>query len=476
MQSLTLYQRYAARKTAEEAGEKIVAAYLEHNDAPPYSIQEKLRSYLEPSIDESEDDDQTGSIIGKSLKSVALNVFRKYVARYAIDMFWAATRYAAKNLWKLTRGLIYHSARFIGRYLLVPILRIAASALLNPVTGPILIGIAGGAAIGVTLWNHYFPKNKVTGESIKEWMFGKASVYSSDDSRPFSYRVSGDYEGDSTGYGTESSIGRVVTPVDPAEYGKTGDKFLRKRTETVRDALANAARVVGFSEPILNAIAYKESTFDPSARPYSKKLGKYLSSAAGLFQFIDSTWKSVVARFGERYGVPKNADRMDPYYNAIMGAAFLKHDVYPSIAQAVGTPNATDIYLGHFMGPAGGKNWLLKMKANPNRYAYLDWSEAASANPGVYYDRSGRPRTYAQIYAFFNQTLLSVQYQVEAQLKQAEVASPELESQKDVLTEPLEEDTEEGIVNSSPVLSTLNSNTNPEITRYRGHAVMGTSK
>jgi hypothetical protein len=61
--------------------------------------------------------------------------------------------------------------------------------------------------------------------------------------------------------------------------------------------------------------------------------------------------------------------------------------------------NPTELYMGHFLGGGGVKNFLKGMKANPNDTpaTMKGYEAAASANKPIFYD-NGRPRTFQEIY------------------------------------------------------------------------------
>lgn len=202
---------------------------------------------------------------------------------------------------------------------------------------------------------------------------------------------------------TAASMQAPASAEVTAERLSLGRQILAsKRSAKVKSALEEASRRTGVDVGILTAIAYKESTFREVASPGT-------SGAAGLMQFIPSTWKEVVKRYGDQYGVPKDASRDDPLASAIMGAAYLKHEIYPAVGKVVSNPSATDLYLGHFMGTGGGPKWLRNYHNSPNSIAATDFPTQAKSNPWVYYDKSGAARTYAQIYNMFAYDLNMIQ-------------------------------------------------------------------
>ena len=56
-----------------------------------------------------------------------------------------------------------------------------------------------------------------------------------------------------------------------------------------------------------------------------------------------------------------------------------------------------DLYLAHFLGPAGAARFLRGHDANPNASAAAAVPSAARANRSVFFNRDGSPRSFAQI-------------------------------------------------------------------------------
>ncbi len=56
-----------------------------------------------------------------------------------------------------------------------------------------------------------------------------------------------------------------------------------------------------------------------------------------------------------------------------------------------------DLYLAHFLGPEGARQFLAAHDANPDAAAAPMFARAAGANRSIFYDRSGSPRSFAEI-------------------------------------------------------------------------------
>lgn len=173
----------------------------------------------------------------------------------------------------------------------------------------------------------------------------------------------------------------------------------------MKDVILGAAKMAGVDPKMLASIAAIESGFNPSARPINKATGQAYSSATGLFQFISDTWNSMVKKYGAKYGIAIGTPPTDPRANALMGAEFIKDNVAFLKGKLKRALTATDIYIAHFLGPAGAVKFLT---ADPSEIAAKILPEAAQANPGVFQDRqTGRYLTCGEIYNNFTNKLSS---------------------------------------------------------------------
>lgn len=181
---------------------------------------------------------------------------------------------------------------------------------------------------------------------------------------------------------------------------------------------ASAATSTDFG--LLMAQAAQESGFRADAKSST-------SSAAGLFQFIDSTWLGLVKRFGAKYGVgelaqhialdsggkPSVSDpalrkkilnlRSDPALSAALAGEYMNLN-RATVEQALGHKlQRADLYMAHFLGATGATAFLKTLATRGSTPAADLLPEAAAANPAVFYDaQSGRPRSVAEIYQSFS--------------------------------------------------------------------------
>jgi hypothetical protein len=174
---------------------------------------------------------------------------------------------------------------------------------------------------------------------------------------------------------------------------------------------------------LLMAQAKQESGFKPDAKAAT-------GSAAGLFQFIDSTWLDMVRQFGAKHGAgdlaqqitldasgkPQVSDaatrqkilalRADPQLSASLAGEYAKQN-QSEIERALGHPvGRADVYMAHFLG-AGGATQFLKALASKGDTPAADLlPDAAQSNRAIFYDgETGRAKSVAEIYRSLGQRI-----------------------------------------------------------------------
>ncbi|HWE75890.1 MAG TPA: transglycosylase SLT domain-containing protein [Stellaceae bacterium] len=166
---------------------------------------------------------------------------------------------------------------------------------------------------------------------------------------------------------------------------------------------------------LLMAQAQRESGFRADAKSST-------SSAAGLFQFVDSTWLDMVHRFGDKYGVGDLAQqitqtgsgkltvsdasikqkildlRQDPTISANLAAEYVKQN-QSEMEQALGRPlSRGDLYMAHFLGAGGATQFLKALDSKGGTPAAQLLPDAAAANPSIFYDGAGHAKSVRDIY------------------------------------------------------------------------------
>jgi len=201
-----------------------------------------------------------------------------------------------------------------------------------------------------------------------------------------------------------------TAPASPALQGAAAPS----RSARAQAAIADAAQATGIDFGYLLAQARIESGLDPNARART-------SSASGLFQFVDQTWLATMDRHGERLGLGQLAQaidtgangrarvsdpamrtqimnlRFDPTVASLMAGA-LATDNRAALTGVLGRePDASELYLAHFLGEAGAGRFLATLQANPDASAAGVLPAAARANRAIFFERSGNPRSVGQV-------------------------------------------------------------------------------
>lgn len=189
-----------------------------------------------------------------------------------------------------------------------------------------------------------------------------------------------------------------------------------KASHSVVNAIKQAAASTGVNFAYLVQQAAAESSFNPAAKAKS-------SSASGLYQFIESTWLSMVDKYGPKHGIETEgksrkeilAMRNDPETASLMAAEFAGENEKFLNSHWGGEVGATELYFAHFMGAGGASAFLKAHDQNPSQQAALLFPEAAKANRNVFYDTStGRMKTLQEVYAFFDKKFSVDMPQVES--------------------------------------------------------------
>ncbi|MAX51414.1 MAG: hypothetical protein CMH22_05500 [Methylophaga sp.] len=132
-----------------------------------------------------------------------------------------------------------------------------------------------------------------------------------------------------------------------------------------------------------------ESSGNPNAKSST-------SSATGLYQFTESTWKGLVNQLGLNYSLE---DRTDPTKSRKVVEEFTKRN-RDYLKNSVGIdPNSTELYLSHFLGMGGGSSLMKKLLENPN--ATIDTVASPNqiqANKSIFLDKNGNPKNVKDIY------------------------------------------------------------------------------
>ena len=184
----------------------------------------------------------------------------------------------------------------------------------------------------------------------------------------------------------------------------------------VTDALRRASAETGIEFDYLLKTAMRESGLKPDAKAAT-------SSAAGLFQFIDSTWLRTLKEEGPKYGLGDLSSfiqrdqsgaysvadpdarshimalREDPEVSAIMAGALTQRNA-SDLASTIGrSPTNGELYIAHFLGSGSGAYLIRLAEQAPETPAANVFPRAAAANKSIFYDAEGQPRGAGEVYA-----------------------------------------------------------------------------
>jgi hypothetical protein len=192
------------------------------------------------------------------------------------------------------------------------------------------------------------------------------------------------------------------------------DSYQGSAPQKVVNAVAKAAAATGADFSELMEKASTESGFNPTAKSST-------SSATGLFQFIDSTWLSMVKEHGSQMGLGNYAAqiqmkdgkpcvtdctvkkeilalRKNPEISAMMAGMASADDQNYLENHTDGNVGKTEMYLAHFMGANGASKFLNARADNGSASAASVFPKEAHANKSIFYTSSGHARSLDQVY------------------------------------------------------------------------------
>jgi hypothetical protein len=204
---------------------------------------------------------------------------------------------------------------------------------------------------------------------------------------------------------TQAARAMAAKPADPSN----------PIANRIEQAFDSASTSTGTSFDYLVKTAQRESAMNPSAKART-------SSAAGLFQFIESTWletlknsgpelglgdiaDKIEVRPGGKYRVADPADReailalrFDPEVASMMAGALTRKNAAYLTDKIGREPNAGELYIAHFLGAKGASDLITLANANPDATAADYFPRQAGANKPIFYE-NGRARSVSEVYA-----------------------------------------------------------------------------
>lgn len=189
----------------------------------------------------------------------------------------------------------------------------------------------------------------------------------------------------------------------------------RPVSDRIAQAFDAASDSTGTPFDYLLKTAERESSLDPAAKART-------SSAAGLFQFIESTWLQTLKESGPELGLKWVADkisvdrngtysvedatereailgmRFDPEISSMMAGALTRKNA-AFLTDSLGrSPSSGELYIAHFLGAKGAADFIALAENNPQAIASDHFPRQARANKPIFF-QGGRALTAAEVYA-----------------------------------------------------------------------------
>lgn len=178
-------------------------------------------------------------------------------------------------------------------------------------------------------------------------------------------------------------------PKEAANDASGGDGDIKSR-------IASLAKKAGTDPNMMQAFAAVESSLNPNAKASG-------SSAQGLYGFTNATWKEQLTKHGKRYDIADGTSSTDVTASTLMASEYVKTNS-KFIQSVKSNPNITDIYLTHFLGPSGARQFL---SADPSAIAATILPKAAASNKSIFYDGQ-RALTIGEVYGNLSKKLEKV--------------------------------------------------------------------
>jgi len=194
-------------------------------------------------------------------------------------------------------------------------------------------------------------------------------------------------EAQSVGSGSQRAISDASAQQQPQDDSisieSLSDEELQRALESLDQQSQNTPQD---NNDILERIALAESGGNPNAKAAT-------SSASGLFQFTDGTWRSMIKKYGGQTGI-RLQDKNNPDAQKVMAQRLLDENKQILSSKLQRDPSGGELYIAHFMGPSQAARLI----ASPqNKIAAALFQREAASNRPIFYQKGGRPRTVAEV-------------------------------------------------------------------------------
>ena len=210
-----------------------------------------------------------------------------------------------------------------------------------------------------------------------------------------------------------SSISTTPTGID--NYVKQGDAIIDASGLSAEDKTSRksewhnqANMAYGLAKATLDPDGVATAMGSPKAGYYAKvaqhesggsqQNGLDNGNHGGLYQFEPGTWSRLVNTPEGRAAGLTEGGKTDPTQQQEAIQIFTKQNA--GVLTAAGIPTTEkNLYMAHFLGAGGASTFLKAMAQNPNDAAENHVGKGvADNNASIFYDKTGRPRTLAEVY------------------------------------------------------------------------------
>ena len=179
------------------------------------------------------------------------------------------------------------------------------------------------------------------------------------------------------------------------KYSEHSKTVMLERFDQIKGDLYHASVTAGISMAELTALGSLESKLRVKAKnPHS--------TAAGVLQYTNGTWKSKKKLYSKELGIKPNAHQYDVKANLLIGAKDMQ-ETKKMLIDKTHLTNETirlgDIYILHFVGESGGLALI-------NSYSHKPINQIVKLHKGnsrYYYKPNGQVRTAREFRLFMDQ-------------------------------------------------------------------------
>ena len=141
---------------------------------------------------------------------------------------------------------------------------------------------------------------------------------------------------------------------------------------------------------LMQAFSKAESGGKPNAKNPN-------SSASGLMQFTDGTWKQMVKRYGDQTGITMQ-DKNDPAAQTTMAKLYAKDNVAKMQPFLNRLPTKGELYAAHVFGADGALRLINAANNTPDKQAIMLFPRAVTAGNRSIFFNGNQPRTVSEVY------------------------------------------------------------------------------